>query len=269
MATVTAARRGKVAVITLDRPARHNAMNAEMWAALDAALDVIEADLPRALVVTGAGEKAFCAGFDVRPDNPMVADLLTSVQTGEEGPVAALLHRIRGTVDRLAALPVPVIAALGGLTYGGGAELACRCDLRVADPAVEIRFSEVRLGLMPDWGGGPALARLLGPSRAADLILTARRVHAEEALSLGLVNRVSAPGAALEEAVALGEQIAANGPRAVRAALTVLRQSPDLPMADALALELRVATMLIAGGECMHGISAFMARAEPEFPDIG
>lgn len=267
-AQVTLERRGAVAVLTLDRPERHNAMSEAMWDALEARLDELEAALPRAVVLTGAGEIAFCAGFDVNPDNPQVSRLMASVQNGDRGPAEALLRRLRGAIDRLVGLPVPVIAALNGLAYGGGAELAVRCDLRVSDPAARLCFSEVRLGLMPDWGGGPALARLLGPSRATDLILTARRVGAEEALQLGLVNRVSAPGQAREEALALAGAIGENGPRAVRAALSVLREAGDRPFAEALEVELGRAADLIASGECLHGIPAFIAKKTPVFPDV-
>lgn len=256
-----------LAVLTLNRPRRHNTLDLSMWDALDAALEQLEQALPRALVVTGAGDKAFCAGMDVNPDNPQIAGLIDGVQRHHRGPGLQLLQRLRRSVDRLAALPVPVIVALNGLAYGGGAELAARCDLRVADPAAVISFSEVRLGLMPDWGGGPALARLVGPSRAADLILTARKVAADEALALGLVNRISAPGAALDEALELAGQIAQNGPRSVRAALEVLRRAPDLPLDEALALELERAADLIATGECVHGITAFMSKQQPRFPD--
>lgn len=260
-------RHAQVAVVTLDRPARKNALDEVMWQGLATAVDALVAAPPRAIVLTGTGAQAFCAGQDVNPDNPQVAALMTAVQTHDRAPVEAMLSRVRGIIDRLTACPVPVIAALNGLAYGGGAELAVRCDLRVADPAAVMCFSEVRLGLMPDWGGGVALTRLVGPSRAADLILTARRVGAAEALSLGLVNRVSAPGAALAEAIALGETIAKHGPRAVRGALAVIRRTPDLAHADALALELDLASELIAGGECVHGITAFLSRTEPSFPD--
>lgn len=256
-----------VAVLTLDRPERHNTLDERMWDALDAALDRLEQRLPRALVLTGAGDKAFSAGMDVNPDNPQIAGLVEGVQRHEREPGLRLLQRLRRSVDRLVGQPVPVIAALNGLAYGGGAELAARCDLRVADPAATISFSEVRLGLMPDWGGGPALARLVGPSRAADLILTARKVGAEEALALGLVNRISAPGLARQEAQQLAETIAGNGPRAVRAALEVIRRAGDLPLQEALALELDRAADLIATGECVHGITAFMARQPPRFPE--
>jgi enoyl-CoA hydratase/carnithine racemase len=160
-----------------------------------------------------------------------------------------------------------VIAAVNGLAFGGGAELAVRCDLRVMDPGAELCFSEVRLGLMPDMGGGVALVRLVGPAAAADLILSARRVRGDEAFRLGLVNRLSEPGDALGEALRLAQEVAQNGPRAVRAALRVIRATTDLSEAAALGLEQDEAAALMATGECVHGVSALMSRKDPEFPD--
>jgi enoyl-CoA hydratase/carnithine racemase len=125
----------------------------------------------------------------------------------------------------------------------------------------------VKLGLIPDHGGSVALTRLVGPAKAADLILTARKLGAEEALSLGVVNRISGPGKALEEAMKLAETIANNGPEAVRRALKVIRKTPDLSYMDALEMESQEAIDLILTGECVHGISAFLERRKPEFPD--
>ena len=257
----------RIALVTLDRPQRRNAFDADMWAALEEAVGRLAADLPRAVVLTGAGAKAFCAGFDVHPGNPQVARLLEAMQQRRPEAAQALVAEIRRGVDALCALPVPLIAAVNGDAYGGGAELAVRCDLRVMDPGAGICFSEVRLGLMPDWGGGPALVRLLGPGRAADLVLTARRVPAAEALSLGLANRVSAKGRCLEEALALAGAIAANGPRAVRAALSVIRTAADRPLAEALAQEAEAAAALIASGECLRGVEAFFKGETPDFED--
>lgn len=257
---------GAIAVITIDRPARKNAFNRAMWTALGRVADELAAQLPRAIVLTGAGD-VFSAGMDINPDNPQVAELVTAVAQRDAAPPRTMLAEIHGQLDRLFALPVPLIAAIGGLAYGGGAEIATRCDLRVADPAAVICFSEVRLGLMPDLGGGVALARLIGPGRAADLVLTARKLDANEALALGLVNRISASGAARAEAIALAEQIAANGPRAVRAALSILRRATDLPWRDALAAEVDTAAQLIATGECQHGITAVLGRTPPQFPE--
>ena len=146
-------------------------------------------------------------------------------------------------------------------------ELATRCDLRVMDQTAQLCFSEVRLGLMPDWGGGPYLTKLVGSAIASDLILTAREVNAEEALQLGLVNRVSSQGQSVDEAFMLADQIAQNGPRAVRHALTVIRQSQGMSLEKALELEAETAAELIASGECIHGIAAFLEKKKPEFPD--
>jgi len=120
---------------------------------------------------------------------------------------------------------------------------------------------------VPDWGGGPYLTKLVRSAVASDLILTARTVNAEEALRIGLVNRVSEVGRSVHDAFSLAEQIAQNGPKAVRHALAVIRQSRDLPLGKALELEAETAAELIVSGECMHGITAFMEKKKPEFPD--
>ncbi|HWR68352.1 MAG TPA: enoyl-CoA hydratase/isomerase family protein, partial [Desulfomonilia bacterium] len=201
-------------------------------------------------------------------DNPMVDNIIKAMSTGDREPSKRLIRDIRRAIDAFVSVPVPLIAAVNGLAYGGGAELAVRCDLRVMDPRAVICFSEVRLGLMPDWGGGPALARLIGPSRAADLILTARKVGAAEAYSLGLVNRVSEEGKALDDALTLAEAIAENGPRAVGHALGLIRADQDIPYSAMLAREEELAAELIASGECVHGVGAFFEKKKPVFPDI-
>ncbi len=266
--TVTVERVGHVGVVTMRREAKKNALNQAMWDGLTRAAAELAEKLPRAVVVTGVG-RAFSAGMDVSPDNPQIASLAEAARTHDAGPMRALLERLRPSFDRLVGLPVPVIAAVNGLAYGGGAELAARCDLRVIDPDAEICFSEVRLGLMPDLGGTVGLARLVGPARAADLMLTARRVKADEALALGLVNRISARGEARAEALALAEQIAENGPRAVRATLGVLRRIADVSEAEGLELERSTAARLMASGECAYGITAFASRQKPDFPEPG
>jgi enoyl-CoA hydratase len=223
-------RADSLAIVTLDRPQRSNTFDESMWSALGKTAIKLERNLPRAVIVTGAGDKAFSAGFDVNPDNPQVTRLMEALQQGNRKPVEQLLDTIRRSIDRLVALPVPIIAAVNGKAFGGGAELAVRCDLRVMDPGAVICFSEVRLGLMPDWGGTAALCRLLGSAKATDLILTAREIEAMEALSLGLVNRLSAPGNCLEEAIELARSITRNGPKAVASALAVIRSSRDLTL---------------------------------------
>jgi enoyl-CoA hydratase/carnithine racemase len=260
-------KRCKIALISFDRPARRNAFNEAMWSGLEQTVRKLKEHLPRVIVVTGSG-KAFCAGFDINPDNPQVSGLIDSVQKQERPLVEILIRRLQSAVNDLVTIPVPVVAAINGDAYGGGAELASRCDLRVMDPEAVICFAEVKLGLMPDWGGGPGLTRLIGASQATDMILTGRKVGANEALRIGLVNRISAPGTALDEAMVMAEVIAKNGPRAVRHALKVIRQVPELTMKKALALECQEAITLITSGECIQGITAFLSKQPPEFPDI-
>ena len=262
-------RKASLAIVTIARPDRLNAFNQAMFEALeDAAQTLSSGTLPRAVIITGAGADAFCAGFDVNPDNPMVAEMARAVDRGEKDPISRSIAALRAAVDRFVTLPVPIIAALNGKAYGGGAELAVRCDLRVMDPAAEICFSEVKLGLMPDWGGGATLPHLIGAASATDLILTARRIGADEALALGLVNRVSAPGNALNDAIAMAEAISRNGPRAVRSALKVIRAGRHLSLQETLDLEQQTAVDLIASGECLHGIGAFLTGQTATFPDL-
>lgn len=262
-------RKGPLAMVTFQRPDRLNAFDEAMFGQLgEVARALSIAPLPRAVIITGAGTEAFCSGFDVNPDNPMVAEMARALERGEKEPIQGAIDAMRTAVDRLAALPVPIIAAINGKAYGGGAELAVRCDLRVMDPAAQICFSEVRLGLMPDWGGGATLPHLIGSAAATDLILTARRVGAPEAMQLGLVNRVSEPGRCVDEALEMAAAIMRNGPQAVRGALKVIRAGRHLSLQAALDLEKQTAIDLIASGECLHGIGAFLSGQKPEFPDL-
>lgn len=261
-------RNGHVAIVTINRPQRRNAFDESVFDRLGSVTNDLKAKPPRALVITGAGDTSFSAGFDVNPDNPMLDMVIQAMSTGEAGPAVSLIKTIREKIDDLMSIPSPIIAALNGHAYGGGAELSVRCDLRVMDPCALICFSEVRLGLMPDWGGGPALARIIGPSRAADLILTARTVDAPEAYGMGLVNRVSRKGCALKEALELASTIAANGPRAVQSALSLIRGNQDFPYGALLEKEASLAAALISSGECVHGVGAFLEKRTPEFPDI-
>lgn len=264
---ISVKRQGHIAIMTLDRPAKHNALDQHMWDCLDKSVTDLGQNLPRVIVLTGAGDKAFCAGFDVHPDNPLLTPLLAAAESRDKGPADELIRRVRTSTDKLVSLPVPIIAAINGLAYGGGAEIASRCDLRVMDPQAVFCFSEVRLGLMPDHGGVVGLTKLVGASRAADLILTARKVDAQESLQLGLTNRITAPGKVLEDALDLALSIAQNGPRAVRHALCVIRKIHDLTTRDALDLETQEAVDLIASGESIHGVTAFLTRQKPDFPD--
>ena len=267
MGQVSLERMERVAIVVLDRPERHNALDGAMLEELERVLDQLEASPGRAVVVTGTGS-AFCAGLDLDPaGNPMLVDLRRAVEAGDRDAVARLVDRLRRPVDRLAGLPVPLLAALNGPALGVGAEIALRCDLRLLDPTANLSLNGVHLGLAPLAGGGAALARLLGPSRAADLVVTGRQVSAVEAFSLGLANRLCEPGKALESALGLAVAIASNGPRAVRAALRVARDRERTEGADLLELERDAAVELISSGEPLVGLAAALARRRPDFPD--
>ncbi|HSO17876.1 MAG TPA: enoyl-CoA hydratase/isomerase family protein, partial [Desulfosarcina sp.] len=129
-------RKGRLALVTMRRPQRMNAFNQAMFAGLDrAARELAAAPSPRVVILTGAGDDAFCAGFDVNPDNPMVAQIARGLERGQRAPILRCIDDLRASVDRFVSLPMPVIAAVNGKAFGGGAELAVRCDLRVMDPA--------------------------------------------------------------------------------------------------------------------------------------
>lgn len=262
---VTTEHRGAVAVLTLDRPERKNALSRDVLTELDAACAALEADPAlRAVVVTGAGG-AFSAGADVSPDNPDAVRFLEAIEQRDLVALRGIIRGIRGVMDRIAALPVPVIAAIEGVAYGGGAELALACDLRVAAEGAAICFSETKLGLMPDLGGTVRLTRLLGPGRAKDLIFTARKLSAAEALALGVVERIAPAGRALPVALELAEEIAARGPTAVRTVKRIIGRIAGLPLGEALELETDGAAEVILCREFFEGVQAFFEKRPPRW----
>lgn len=258
----------KIAFITLDRPARLHAFNDVMFDLLEKITLQLRNALPRAVIITGSGYQSFSAGFDVKPDNPMVQRIMDAIGTKDHATVNQAISHIRHVVDSFVSLPVPIIAAVNGNAHGGGAELAVRCDLRVMSDEAYFRFSEAKLGLMTDWGGGAALVRLVGSSKAADLLLTARRVFADEAMRIGLVNRVVHKESVLKEAIEIAAQIAENGPNAVRHMLALVRNGRNVSFDASLQEEEERAVSLILSGECFHGVSAFLESKKPEFPDV-
>lgn len=171
---------GRVAVVTIDRPETHNAIARQTMDELDAVLGSIEVSGAHAVVLRGAGERVFVSGGDLKE--------LAAIRTADEAQAMAL--RMRSVLDRIAHLPVPVMAALNGHAYGGGAEVAVACDFRIAADDIQIAFNQVRLGIMPAWGGIERLCGLVGRGRAAYLMTTGRTFTATEAAGWGLVEEV-------------------------------------------------------------------------------
>ncbi len=247
-------RRGAVELLTLNRPEKRNALNGELRAALLTALAGIAADpTVRAVVITGAGDKAFVAGADV--------------SEFAKRDVAAQARTMQGprVYDAVAAMERPVIAAINGVCLGGGLELALACDIRIASAAARFGQPEVTLGLMPGGGATQRLPRLVGTGAALRLILTGDPIDAAEALRIGLIEEITEPAGCVTRAVALAERIARNAPVAVAAAKRVTRAALGLPLDAGLDLERAAFLAAFASDDRTEGVRAFLEKRPPTF----
>ncbi len=248
---------GPVAVVTLRREARRNALHGPLWTALGEAARALAAAPPRAVILTGAGGH-FSAGMDLKPDNPLFERLLPALTGPDPGALRALILELKAAVGAFAELPCPVVAAVEGACTGGGLELALAADLRVASREAFFALPETRVGMMPDVGGTVRLARLVGRARATELILGNGRLDAGTALAWGLVNRLSAPGEALTAAKALAAELSSAAPTATREVLALLR-APAPTFGD----ETEAGVRVLASGEAVEGVTAFLERRPP------
>jgi enoyl-CoA hydratase len=247
--------RDGVAFITVNRPAKLNALNSATLAELDAAIGAAGADAQvRGVVITGSGDKAFVAGADI-------AELST------QSPVEGREHARRGqqVLERIENLGKPVVAAVNGFALGGGCELALACHVRVAADGARLGTPEAKLGLMCGYGGTQRLARLVGRGRALEMLLTGEMVDAAEALRIGLVNRVVPREALLGEAEALLRKMLANGPLSLRFTLEAVGSGLDLPLDEALHLEATLFGLLCASDDMREGTRAFLEKRPPQF----
>jgi enoyl-CoA hydratase/carnithine racemase len=253
-AEVTVTVDGAVATITLDRPEKLNALTAGMLQALEAACGALDRDeAVRAVIVASSSPKAFCAG----------ADML------EWGPLGAMgmWHRwIRDghrVFDRLARLRQPTVAAIGGIAYGGGLELALACDLRIASDDARFAFPEVTVGAVPGWAGSQRLPRVVGVGRAKQLVLLGQPIDAATAAAWGLVAEVRPPDQLQSRALELARRIAENAPTAVQAA----KQLVDAAAGEGLAATLEALAAGVAAGtaDAREGITAFREKRKPKF----
>ena len=237
-----------VALVTLDRREALNALSSGLLAELDAKLAALDADPDcRAIVITGAGERAFAAGADVRELSAETPDTLHA-----SDPFAA--------VDRVATLATPTIAAVRGFALGGGCELAMACDMLIAGDDAKFGQPEILIGVIPGAGGTQRLARATGKARAMELVLTGRRIDAAEADRLGLVTRVVPAAETVATALELAATIAAMPPLAVRAAKAAVRAGQDLALADGLRYERDRFEALFATDDQREGMAAFLEK---------
>lgn len=244
---------GPVATITVMRPEKLNAFDIDMLKALDAACDQVEANgAVRAAIITGGG-KAFSAGGDIKAWAGMEPNVFGHawVRFG---------HRV---FDRLAGLRVPVVAALNGHALGGGLEFAATADIRIAEPQVKLGMPETGLGMVPGWSGTQRLVRRFGAQTIRRMVLGGEIFGVAEALSLGLIDRVAGPGAALAEARSYALRIAARGPAAVEVAKLMLTAAEN---EDTGAAVEALGSMLVAGtADLQEGVAAFGEKREPLF----
>ncbi|HEY8106026.1 MAG TPA: enoyl-CoA hydratase-related protein [Gemmatimonadales bacterium] len=244
-----------IGFLTINRPDKLNALNATVFAELADAVGHIESDdAVRAVILTGAGSKAFAAGADI-------GELAS--QSPMEGKARALTGQ--RTMRRLERCGKPVLAAINGFALGGGCELAMACHLRVASDTAKFGQPEVKLGLGPGYGGTVRLPRLVGRGRALELLLTGAMIDAQEAYRIGLVNRVVPADRLLPETEALARTIMEQGPLAVRLVLEAVDTGLDLTVDDALLLEANHFGLLSSTADMREGTAAFLAKRRPRF----
>lgn len=240
-----------VALVTIDRPEVRNAIDLRTIGELADALAVLDADPGcRAIVITGAGERAFAAGADIAEMAPRTAEGIR-----RDRPFAAW--------DRIDAVETPLIAAVRGYALGGGCELVLACDLVVAGDDAVLGLPEIRLGIIPGIGGTQRLVRAVGKARAMEIVLTGRHVPAEEAARIGLVSRVVPAAETLADALGLAERIAAGPPLAVAAAVRAIDAAAELTLADGLVYERELFTDLFDTEDQAEGMRAFLDKRPP------
>jgi enoyl-CoA hydratase len=248
-------RDGATAIVTINRPKVLNALNAQTLDELRRAAVELQHDASvRAIVLTGAGDKAFAAGADINE---------LAVQT----PAAGRDHALRGqhVLDLIEHMGKPVIAAINGYALGGGCELAMACTIRIAADTAKLGQPEINLGLIPGFAGTQRLARIVGRGRALELLLTGDQISAAEAHRLGLVNRVVPAADVLTEARKLAAALAAKAPVAVQYILEAVHKGLDMPFPQAQTFEATLFGLIYSTDDMREGTRAFLDKRKPAF----
>ena len=254
MTNVLLEKKGYYAVATINRPKALNALNSQVLEDLNELVDLVTADEEiRALVLTGAGEKAFVAGADIGE---------MSTLTKAEGE--AFGKKGNDVFRKLETMPVPTIAAINGFALGGGCELSMSCDIRICADTAVFGQPEVGLGITPGFGGTQRLARLVSPGMAKQLIYTARNIKADEALRIGLVNAVYPAAELLAAAEKMADTIAKNAPIAVRACKKAINEGLDVDMDEAIVIEEKLFGSCFETEDQKEGMGAFLEKRKHE-----
>jgi enoyl-CoA hydratase len=250
--------RGSVAILTLNRPEKLNALSNELIAALLRALDSIELDKAiRVIIITGTG-RAFSAG----------ADIAAFQEHMRAGPEAAVMHFMRPghrMTRRVESFPKPIIAAVNGIAFGGGCELIESTHIALAAETSTFSKAEINIGIIPTFGGTQRLPRNIGRKAAIELILSGRTFPSKEAANLGLVNRVVADADLMREALRLANGLASQPPLTLRAALAAIHRGMDASIDDGLAIEESAFARIVSTADAQEGVAAFVEKRAPTF----
>jgi len=249
--TVTAEKEGNIGIITLNRPPT-NSVNFALLEDVEKALNQFEADKEvRALIITGAGEKGFSAGFDI-------TEAARAAEIGDKG---------RALYTRIERFPKPVVAAINGYALGGGCELAMACHFRIMVNAEKAKIGcpEVNLGIIPGWGGTQRMPRLIGKTRALDMLVLGKRINAPEALEIGLINKVSQPAELMKDAKELAGRLAKQAPLAVKGILDSVIRGLETTIDEGLKIEGKHLNEVSGTEDAIEGMTAFMQKREPQF----
>ncbi len=249
---VESSRDGGVALLRLNRPEARNALSPELMEQLAAELERLDPEPEVRCVVIAGSDKVFAAGADIKA-------------MSERSFAEALRHPAAGFWRRLAAIKTPMIAAVSGYALGGGCELALACDMIVAAESATFGQPEINLGIIPGGGGTQRLARVLGKQRAMEYVLTGKRFDAETARELGLVNRVAANDAWLDEAMALAKEIAEKPPIAARLGKQAVLVAEETALSPGIENERRLYELAMATEDRIEGMNAFLEKREPKF----
>jgi enoyl-CoA hydratase len=243
------------ALLTLNRPEALNALSFALIAELGRTLDEIARSDARALLITGAGDRAFCAGADIKE--------LTGRSLLEQKRGAETGQAVFAKLDRL---PMPAVAIVNGYAFGGGLELALACTFRLATRNAKMGLPEIKLGLIPGYGGTQRLPRAVGEARALELIMTGRTVDAEEAARIGLVNRLI-DGDPVQGGIAFAREFAAYSLPALGFAREAVTRALDTPVHEGLKLEADLSTLAFRTEDAAEGMAAFIEKRKPKFKD--
>ncbi|MBL4756515.1 MAG: enoyl-CoA hydratase/isomerase family protein [Rhizobiales bacterium] len=247
--------REEAAILVLNRPEALNALSFAIVAEIDNALDEVARSDARVLLITGAGDKAFCAGADIKELRNR--DLMAQKRGAESG---------QATISKIESLPIPSIALINGYAFGGGLEIALACTFRLAAPQAKMGLPEIKLGLIPGYGGTQRLPRLIGEARALEMIMTGRTIDAEEALNIGLVNQIMESDL-LEAGLAFAKNFTRYSLPVLEFARQAVMRAADMPIHEGLKTEADLSTLAFRTSDAEEGMAAFEEKRKPEFHD--